>query len=177
MKLLFHPAQACTVGLRNKENLSKLWWWNTDFIRLMTKVFKGTRVDNLFAFIYFHRQNHFAGLSSLFLCKMQFIRAWDSKGAAVLWQGRASFSMAALKQALLAVVWCCLLHFSGAGWLSNGKSDQLVTWYMGGKKQRAVLIGLTMVDSKAKRWLCRPVCNFGMWESAFKVEYAGLLKF
>lgn len=51
------------------------------------------------------------------------------------------------------------------------------TWEEKRKSSATGLIGLAMVDSKAKGD-CVDLCvNFGMWKWAFKVEYAALPKF
>lgn len=116
MRLLFHPAQACTVGLRNKENQSELD--GEILISSMTEVFKGAGVGNLFVFISFHRQKQSILQVSLISFYVKCSVLEHGVGKELLCCDKTILLPASLllKKALLAVVWwCCLLHFSGAG--------------------------------------------------------------
>lgn len=147
----------------------------------MTEVFKGTRVDNWFAFIYFHRQKQSIlqvslvssyvkcnllehGIGKELLCCDSFIPS----SLASIKRGSVGCSCVAV-YSIFQVQDDCQLG-GQANWLPDTQEEKTKSSAIGP-------VGLTMVNSKAKSD-CVDICvNFGMWEWAFEVEYAALLKF
>lgn len=127
----------------------------------MTKVFRARGlIIYLHLFIFTDRNREFCSLSGFFLWKMQFIRVWDRKGTAVLWQGHTPSSMASFKRGSVGCS-VVLLFAPFFRCRMTVKWEVRPTGYLipGRKKQRAVLQALQVPPWLTARQKS-PLCEF-----------------